>query len=324
MAASVTPAELACHPTLHTIRPAASRLDISIVCVPYHNDVGRWGQASGPAAFLQAGLVERLRERGHSVREPAWAELPAAARGRDVVANLTYLAGEASRALRKALEEPDGFAIALLGDCSHAVGVIGGVSGGREAAGVCWFDAHGDLCTRATTTSGYWSGMPLAVALGWDLDDWRLGAGLETPIAPAAAALVGTSDLDPAEVEELRRHPSILHVDAERLSAGDWERELVGGLEVRARHAGRWLLHVDVDVAGPEEVPGCLTPAPSWAPRTRLVAAARAAAGALPVRALSLSGYNPMADTGGLGVHFGLEMALAALDRLVEARPLSG
>jgi arginase len=38
-----------------------------------------------------------------------------------------------------------------------------------------------------TTTSGFLGGMPYAVALGWDLDDWRLAAGL-----------IGTSDPDAA------------------------------------------------------------------------------------------------------------------------------
>jgi hypothetical protein len=45
--------------------------------------------------------------------------------------------------------------------------------------------------TMATTTSGMWGGMPYAVALGWDLDDWREAAGLREPVRPEAAALVG-------------------------------------------------------------------------------------------------------------------------------------
>jgi arginase len=163
-----------------------------------------------------------------------------------------------------------------------------------------------------TTTSGFLGGMPYAVALGLDLDDWRLAAGLEPPVRSEAAALIGTSDLDAAEVEVLQRHP-ILHIDAQELMRTGVGERVQAALRRRAGEASAWYLHMDLDVGGPEQSPGGLTPAPSWPPREHILEAVRATVQALPIKVASLAVYNPAADTDGRGVRFGLDMAMAVV-----------
>jgi arginase family enzyme len=63
-------------------------LDITLICVPYELDMARLGYARGPQAFLDGGLVERLREHGNRVGDPIWVELPREERTRDTVTNL--------------------------------------------------------------------------------------------------------------------------------------------------------------------------------------------------------------------------------------------
>lgn len=290
-------------------------MDITLVCIPYQMDVARWGYALGPQAFLDQGLTEQLRTRGHQVRAPVWIELPATERTRDTVTNLGRIAARTSDAVGIALRRAGGFALVLEGDCTHAVGAIGGLASVAGAPGVVWIDAHGDLNTTQTSTSGYWGGMPYAVALGWDLDDWRLAAGLRHPVRPSAAALVGASDLDAGEVAALERHP-ILRMDADQMTAPGVGERLHRALQSRAVQADAWYLHIDVDVAGPEEVPGGMTPAPYWPPRQHLVEAAAAAARSVSVRALALATYNPAPDAERRGARFGLDMALAAIDSM--------
>ncbi len=222
--------------------------------------------------------------------------------------NLGRIAKRTSAAVSAALKQEDSFVLVLEGDCTHAVGPIGGLAQAKGSPGVVWFDAHGDLNTMETTTSGFLGGLPYAVALGWDLDDWRLAAGLEQPVRPEAAALIGASDLDPAEVEALQLHP-ILHIDAiEMVQPGIAER-VQTALRPRANEATAWYMHIDLDVAGPEEVPGGLTPAPHWPPRQHIIEAARAAA-----QVASLAVYNPAGDVNGRGAHFGLDMAMAIVE----------
>ncbi|HEV8193671.1 MAG TPA: arginase family protein, partial [Ktedonobacterales bacterium] len=236
---------------------------------------------------------------------------PREERTRDTVTNLGRIAARARAATREGLRS-GGFVLVLEGDCTHAVGPIGAVAQASGSAGVAWFDAHGDLNTMETSGSGYIGGMPYATALGWDLDDWRLLAGLEAPVRPEAAALLGTSDLDELEIEALARYP-ILHMPAEELSQPDVVRRVGDALRSRAAEAQGWYLHVDVDVAGPEEVPGGMTPAPHWPPRQNLIDAVAAAARTVPVRVLGLATYNPAGDPEGRGVRFGVDVVLAAL-----------
>jgi len=285
-------------------------MQIAIVCVPYQTDVARWGCARGPQAFLEHGLIEQLRELGQTVREPVWIELPKAERTRDTVTNLGNIARRTAAAVSAALKDGCDFVLALEGDCTHALGPIGGLAQAQGGPGVVWFDAHGDLNTRETTTSGLWGGMPYAVALGWDLEDWRLAAGLDPPVRPEAAALVGASDLDDAEIEALQCHP-ILRMDAvEMMEPGVAER-LAAVLRQRAGEAGAWYLHMDLDVAGPEELPGGMTPAPYWPPRQHLLEAVRATVQSLPVRVASIAVYNPAGDRDGRGLRLGLDIAMA-------------
>jgi arginase family enzyme len=167
----------------------------------------------------------------------------------------------------------------------------------------------------ATTTSGFLGGLPYAVALGWDLDDWRLAAGLEPPVGAEAAALIGTSDLDAAEVESLQTHP-ILHLAATDLLEPGVARRVQQYLTPRASEANAWYVHLDLDVGGPEESPGGLTPAPFWAPREHLIEAVSAATRTIRVKVASLAVYNPAGDRDGRGYQFGVDMAMAVIENL--------
>jgi len=290
-------------------------MHITTICVPYQIDVARWGYALGPQAFLDHGLIQLLQAKGHRLLNPVWIELPKSERTRDSVTNLGHIAKRTSAAVSAALRQNDDLVLVLEGDCTHAVGAIGGLSQAKGSPGVVWFDAHGDLNTMETTTSGYLGGMPYAVALGWDLEDWRLAARLEQPVRPEAAALIGASDLDPPEVEALQRHP-ILYIDAvEMMQPGAAER-VQAALKPRAGEAKAWYLHVDLDVAGPEEVPGGLTPAPHWPPRQHIIEAARAAAQTVPVKVASIAVYNPAGDINGRGLQFGLDIAMAIVEEV--------
>lgn len=288
-------------------------MHITIICVPYQIDVARWGCAAGPQAFLDHGLLQQLQAKGHIISNPIWIELPKSERTRDSVTNLGRIAKRTSAAVSAALKHQDSFVLVLEGDCTHAVGAIGGLSQATGSPGVVWFDAHGDMNTMETTTSGFLGGLPYAVALGWDLDDWRLAAGLEQPVRPQAAALIGASDLDPAEVEALQRH-SILRLDAVEMVQPDIAKRVQTALHQRANQAKAWYMHIDLDVAGPEENPGNLTPAPHWPPRQHIIEAARAAAQTVPVTVASLAVYNPSGDINGRGVGFGLDMAMAIVE----------
>lgn len=290
-------------------------MDISVICVPFQGDVARWGCAQGPQAFLDAGLRELLEQRGHRVGDIVWIDLPASERTRDSVTNLGRIARHTADAVKQALSKPDGFALVLEGDCTHAVGSIGGLAQARGKPGVAWFDAHGDMNTWESSTTGFLGGMPYAVALGWTLDDWRLAAGLEPAVRPEAAVLIGTSDLDVAEKEALQRYP-IAHLDAAQLTLSNVQEQIRAALRLRRIEAQGWYMHLDLDVAGPEELPGSMTPAPYWPPRDHLLEAIETAARTVSIHVLAVAVYNPALDPDGRGVRLGFDMVMRVIDNL--------
>ena len=100
--------------------------------------------------------------------------------------------------------------------------------------------------------------------------------------------------------------------------------ELIAKLIEREHEAARWYVHIDVDVAGPEVVPGGLTPAPYWPPRQNIINAASAVVSNLAVDVVSLAAYNPSTDNLGLGAEFGIDMLMQiAINKDTDAARIS-
>ncbi len=285
-------------------------MEIVPILVPYAGDVARWGAAKGPAAIIQAGLADTLRQHGHAVAEPREIVFPRERRTRDPVTNLGVIATMVSDEVAAAIGQ-GAMPLVLEGNCTQAVGPTGGVARACGGAGIVWYDAHGDMHTLRTTSTGLLGGMPYAVCLGWEFPDWREAAGLAAPVRAEAAALLGASDLDAEEEAALNANP-IARLDAEAMGA-DAAARTRSLLVPRAGAAPGWYMHLDLDVAGPDELPGALTPAPHWPTRSALVASVAAAAGSVPMRCLGIAAYDPSGDPQRRGARLAADLAVAAL-----------
>lgn len=135
----------------------------------------------------------------------------------------------------------------LSGDCTTSLGTVAGLQRAGLDAAIVWFDAHGDVQTLETTTSGYLGGFPLRILVGYrpELIATRLGLRAE---AEERVLLVDARDLDPPEVEYLEeaaiRRCGVDDLSADRLPDGPL------------------YLHLDVDVMNPDEIAGLRFPAP--------------------------------------------------------------
>ncbi|GAA1888241.1 arginase family protein [Asanoa iriomotensis] len=132
------------------------------------------------------------------------------------------------------------------GDCLVALGTLAGVQRAGIRPGLVWFDAHGDVHTLDTTTSGYLGGLALRLALGAHADLVAGPLGLR-PVPVEHTLLVGARDLDRPEVDYLASG----NAPATR-AVGD-----LGELP-----DGPLVLHVDLDVIDAGELPGLRFPAP--------------------------------------------------------------
>ena len=169
------------------------------------------------------------------------------------------------------------------GDCLALLGTLTGVQRAGFDPSLIWFDAHGDVHTLETSTSGYLGGMPLRMALGGDADKLVEPLGLD-PLSEDRVVLVDARDLDPAEVDFLASS-QILRRTVSEIRADD----LPDGLVV---------LHLDLDVIDCVEVTGLRFPVPDGPSRIEVVAAVHRLIASGRIVALSLAGtwFEPADD----------------------------
>jgi len=137
--------------------------------------------------------------------------------------------------------------VVLCGDCCTALGIVAGLQAAGRSVGIVWFDAHGDVQTPETTTSGYLGGMPLRLLAGYQPDLIAAKLGLR-PVPEDQILLVGARDLDPPEMSYLATS-AIRQTDVTASADAD-----LPDLPL--------YVHVDHDVLDPAEVAGLRYPAP--------------------------------------------------------------
>jgi arginase len=154
----------------------------------------------------------------------------------------------------------DGPSTVVSGCCCPSLGVLAGLQRSGVDASVVWFDAHGDVQTMETTTSGYLGGMPLRIMAGYRPELVADAIGLRA-VPEERLMLVGARDLDPPEQEYLARA-------AVRTST-------VEDLAADRLPPGPLLLHVDLDVIDSADLPGLRYPVSDGPSSAAVVAAIR-------------------------------------------------
>src|SRR5579862_2711740 len=256
--------------TSPTTAPATARAvsprRVRIIGVPLDLGASRRGVDMGPSALRIAQLVERLRTLGHSVEDVG--NLIVSQReqlancGPEAIPAIAAVCEELARVTAEAVRAGV-TPLVLGGDHSLAMGSVAGVSNaladnGRRP-GVIWLDAHGDINTPATSTSGNVHGMPVAHLGGWG--DPRLsGIAIKPPaVDPQHLVMVGLRDLDPPE----RRHIRELGIAAYTMREID-ERGLMSvmadAIAIASRGTGGIHLSCDPDWIDPVDAPGVGTP----------------------------------------------------------------
>ena len=166
------------------------------------------------------------------------------------------------------------------GDCPTVIGVLAGLERRGVFPHLYFFDAHGDFNTWETSPSGFLGGMPLAMLTGRGGQTIVDGAGL-TPLPDDRVTLVDARDLDAGE-EDAVATAGIRHLGVDEVADSIPD--------------GPLLVHVDVDVVDPAEMPGVNYPAPGGPGLDEVAAAVAALAATGRVVAASMSSWNPALD----------------------------
>jgi arginase len=216
-------------------------------------------------------------------------------RNLDVVA---CAARTAADEMPRALAE--GFTLILGGDCILTAGTVAGarLALGRPV-GLIYLDANADLNTEETSPSGFLNGMALALAMGYGPREASAAGAAPPAVLAEHVALVGYRALDPGERPVL----GALGLALPAIAASRLGMSVTAALALEAvgNAEGPILVHLDVDLVDPAEMPAkqTLTPGPglSFAQASDLVTALLASP---RVVALQVAEYNPARDPGGL------------------------
>jgi arginase len=296
---------------------------VHIIGVPLDLGGGRRGVDMGPSAFRIAGLGDQIAALGRTVVD----------RG-DVLAPIRELHHEADNR-KKYINEIAGVCRRLYDSCLESLGqgalplVLGGdhsLAAGSVAAsadwvrrqngqplGLIWIDAHGDMNTPATSTTGNVHGMPLAALLGQEPVELS-SIGSTPSVSPPHTVLVGIRNIDEQEKAQIRA--AGIHT----FTMKDIDRSGIAVIAERAiaiASAGTGGIHVsfDLDVCDPAFAPGVGTPVKGGFDYREAHMIMELVADSQRLVALDLVEVNPTLDLRNTTAEFATELALSALGK---------
>jgi arginase len=294
---------------------------VHIIGVPLDLGGGRRGVDMGPSALRIAGLDERIQELGYPVVDKGDLAVPIPETQqpgderkkyvRDIARVCTALYEAALASL-----EAGALPLVLGGDHSLAAGsVAASAEMARRAGrplGLIWVDAHGDMNTPSSSTSGNVHGMPLAALLGPEPTELSCIGGFSPKVSPEHTVLIGVRNLDASE--KLRVRESRVHV----FTMKDIDRAGIAAVAEQAiQLAGRGTegLHVsfDIDVCDPSVAPGVGTPVKGGLNYREAHMVMEMIADSALLRALDIVEVNPTLDVQNNTAVLGTELVLSAL-----------
>jgi arginase len=288
---------------------------VAIIGAALDLGAGRRGVDMGPSAIRYADLDDRLRELGIECEdwgnvETAVAEATATGSPQArFLAQIKETCERIARAVARAVEEGR-TPIVLGGDHSIALGTLGGLASVYGAGGVIWLDAHGDLNTPATSPSGNVHGMPLAAALGRDVESFGSEAWPLPAVLPEHVVLLGVRSLDEGERSFVRESGLGVYTMSE-LDRRGIEPVMREALK---RVKGAAFVHVslDMDVVDPEMTPGVGTPVRGGLSYREAHLALELVAESELMTSLEIVEVNPILDRGNETATLAVELAASA------------
>jgi len=285
---------------------------IRLLVVPYEVGALRVGVGRGPERLLEAGAEAALGNHGAEV-------------GVDLVELSEYHrdesgaseAGAGFELIRLVAErvkravDAGAFPVILSGSCFAAVGVVAGIQ--EDSPGVVWFDAHGDFNAPETSADGYFDGMGVAILTGGAWQGMRsLAPG--DPLPESAVVLAGARAFDSGEEPRLESS-AIRRLPPDGMDSDDAVARKTGELDPPP--SGIYV-HVDLDVLDRDEAPVNIYSEPGGLGADQLEAQVRSLLDTHPVRAVSLTAYDPGVDADDRVPPIALRLLEAVAERLAQ------
>ncbi len=282
----------------------------------------RRGVDMGPSALRIAQLVAALERLGCTVEDEGNLDVPQPEQvrrpgGGTELAAITLVCRELAKHTA-ATVRAGAFPVVLGGDHSLAAGSIAGAATALaergERLGVIWLDAHGDINTPATSTSGNVHGMPVAHLLGHGDPALAAIAAPAPALRPEDIVYIGLRDVDPAERELIHalgiRAYTMRDVDEQGLPA-----VMAAAIAHASLATGGLYLSCDADWIDPSEAPGVGTPVPGGATYREAHLAMELLADSGRLIGMDLVEINPVLDRANRTAELAVELIASALGK---------
>ena len=297
-----------------------TRRVVHVIGVPLDLGSGRRGVDMGPSALRIAGLGERLAGLGCTVIDKGDVTAPIAETQapleptKKYMQEIAHVCRELYQRVYQAHEE-GALPVVLGGDHSLAAGSVGAsadfaATRGQDI-GLLWVDAHGDMNTPASTTSGNVHGMPLAALLGPEPAELSTIGGRSPKVRADKTVLIGVRNLDPLERDRIRDS------GVQVFTMKDIDRDGIASIMERAiaiTTAGTIGIHVsfDLDVCDPAIAPGVGTPVKGGLSYREAHMLMEMVSDSQRLIGLDLVEVNPILDTKNETATLGAELVLSA------------
>src|SRR3954447_10666366 len=285
----------------------------------------RRGVDMGPSAFRIAGIGERLSALGVPVVDDGdlVAPIPETKAFGDpdkkYIREIARVCDKLYKTSLAALEK-GGFPLVLGGDHSLAAGSVAAtadfVRREEKPLGLIWVDAHGDMNTPSSSTSGNVHGMPLAALLGSEPAELARLGGFSPKVTAERTVLIGIRNLDGREKDRIResgvRVFTMKDIDRNGIAQVVKQAIAIAGNGSAGIHVS-----FDMDVCDPTIAPGVGTPVKGGLDYREAHMVMEMVADSGLLRALDLVEVNPILDDRNMTAILGAELALSALGQKI-------
>jgi len=219
-----------------------------------------------------------------------------------------------------AVLEKGGIPVVLGGDHSLAAGSVAATADflrrDDKPLGLIWVDAHGDMNTPGTSTSGNVHGMPLAALLGHEPAELSRIGGFSPKVSGERTVLIGIRNLDEREKERIRESGvsvfTMKDIDRNGIAA-----TVEQAIAIAGKGAGGIHVSFDLDVCDPGIAPGVGTPVKGGFNYREAHMVMEMVADSGLLRALDLVEVNPILDDRNMTAILGAELASSALGQKI-------
>lgn len=305
---------------------------VGILGVPLGYGAGQTGSELGVEAMrlsrMRGGLLtDHIAALGYEVRDYGNVEIARSRESADPAANPKYLPEMTASCRNIAADVKDilsdgAFPIILGGDHSIAIGSFSGVASHYrergEEIGLIWFDAHADINTPETSTSGNIHGMPLATLLGRGDEQLVNIEGFAPKLNSKYCAHVGGRDLDAGE----RRIVHEIGLRDQFFTMSDIDKRgmlacVEDAIAIASQAPGGYAVTFDVDMIDPRFAPGSGTLVRGGATYREAHLALEVVAEHGGMRSFEIVEVNPMLDQSNITVELACELILSALGKTI-------